>query len=240
MPKFKMVVACGAMALLAADGMAENGAAARGKKAYGRYCVSCHGLDGDGRGYEAQHLDPTPRNFTKGAFKWRTTLSGQIPRDEDLLRTIRDGLYGTAMPPWGALADQDLKDLVAYVKTFSPRFAKETPDPAITIPPQPPNTASSIAAGKQTYETVECGQCHGDGGRGDGPSASTLRDEWGQPIKPHDFTTGNLKCGNAPEDVYRVFITGLNGTPMPSFADSITPDKAWQLVHYVLSLRQKH
>ena len=150
-PKFKIAVACGAMALLAADGMAENGAAARGKKAYGRYCVSCHGVDGDGRGYEAQHLDPTPRNFTKGAFKWRTTPSGQIPRDEDLLRTIKNGLYGTAMPPWGALSDQDLKDLIAYVKTFSPRFAKETPDPAITIPAQPPNDASSIAAGKQTY-----------------------------------------------------------------------------------------
>ncbi len=58
-------------------------------------------------------------------------------------------------------------------------------------------------------------------GRGDGPSASALLDDWEVPIRPFDFTTGNFKFGDSPADVYRTFNTGLNGTPMPSYYDSI-------------------
>ncbi len=58
-------------------------------------------------------------------------------------------------------------------------------------------------------------------GRGDGPSAAALLDDWEVPIRPFDFTTGNFKFGDSPRDVYRTFNTGLNGTPMPSFYDSI-------------------
>ena len=84
---------------------------------------------------------------------------------------------------------------------------------------------------------MQCATCHGDTGKGNGPSAPTLMDDFGHRIEPRDFTRGPLKVGDTPEDLYRTFMTGLNGTPMPSFADSIQPDEAWALVSYVRSLR---
>lgn len=215
----------------------EAAAAQDGQAVYERYCLSCHGPLGDGNGYAARHLDPRPRNFTAGTFKWRSTASGQLPRDEDILRTITDGLYGTNMPSWQALSPGELQDVMAYVKTFSRRFAEEKAAAPIPIPPAPASTPQTVAAGAQVYERMGCAACHGRGGRGDGPSATGLRDDWGYPIAVYDLTSGRLKCGNAPADVYRVFMTGLNGTPMPSFVESLTPEEAWQLVHYILSLR---
>jgi len=58
----------------------------------------------------------------------------------------------------------------------------------------------------------------------------------GNPIVPYDLTEGHIKCGDNGADIYRVFMTGLNGTPMPSFADSISPAEAWDLVHFIQSL----
>jgi len=85
---------------------------------------------------------------------------------------------------------------------------------------------------------VECFKCHGQEGRADGPSASTLTDDNNQPIKPYNFATGTgFKCGTTNEDLYRIFYTGLDGTPMPSFADVIKPDEAWDLVHYLRTLQ---
>ncbi len=76
-------------------------------------------------------------------------------------------------------------------------------------------------------------------GRGDGPSAKTLVNEWGDPDPPFALTKGHMKGGSTGEDLYRVFMTGLNGTPMPSFADTIQPSEAWDLVHYMQSLSVK-
>ena len=45
-----------------------------------------------------------------------------------------------------------------------------------------------------------------------------------------------MKGGTTGADLYRVFMTGLNGTPMPSFVESISPEDAWDLVHYIESL----
>ena len=224
--------------LLAGRAVAETDATAKGGKVYGRYCVSCHGPLGDGEGYAAQHLDPRPRNFTAGKFKWRSTPSGELPRDEDLLRTVTEGIYGTAMPSWYALSPTERRDVISYIKTFSPRFAHQRPTEPLRIPRQPPMTPESITAGAQVYERTQCAQCHGTGGRGDGPASTTLLDDWGRPIRAYDLTRGQLKCGGAPEDIYRVFMTGLNGAPMPSFADSLTPEEAWPLVHFIVSLRR--
>ena len=150
-----------------ADGAPGN--AKRGKVVFERYCVSCHGDQGDGNGEVAEWITPTARDFRQGTFKWRSTPSGSLPLASDLERTIRDGLHGTYMPTWYAIGTRNRLDVIAHIQTFSPRFAKETPDPAIQIPPPPPNTSGSVAAGKQVYEKMECGKCHGDGGRETGP-----------------------------------------------------------------------
>jgi mono/diheme cytochrome c family protein len=216
-----------------------TGHASQGKQIYRRYCVGCHGPDGDGEGENAPYLDPKPRDFTAGTFKCRSTPTGSIPLDEDLFRTIGRGVDTTAMPSWLPLTKQQRADLVAYIKTFSPRFKEEKPDKPVAIPPETPSTPDSIKRGDVIYhETLKCVQCHGETGKGDGPSAFSLRDNKDNPIKPYDFHDGTrFKCGESDADIYRVFMTGLDGTPMPSFIDFVKPDQGWDLVHYVRSLQ---
>ena len=80
--------------------------------------------------------------------------------------------------------------------------------------------------------------CHGELGRGDGTSAPTLKDDWGNPIRPADLTKRwTFRGGPTREDIFRTFTTGLNGTPMPSFAESLTDEERWQLVDYIVSPR---
>lgn len=213
------------------DGVAE------GRKVYVRRCIGCHGDTGDGRGPVAKFLSTKPRVFKDGIFKFRTTLSGSIPTDADLYRTITMGVRGTAMPPWHELTEKDRMYVIQYIKTFSDRFKEETPGDIVVIPPEPPNNADSVARGKLVYAQMKCSECHGDDGKGDGPSASTLRDNWGDAILPRNFTLGGtaMKSGPAPQDIYKAFSTGLDGTPMPSYADFLNPDQRWDLVHYVMS-----
>ena len=218
----------------------EPAAAARGAKAYAKYCISCHGTHGDGRGPTADWIDPRPRNFTTGTFKFRSTASGELPTDDDLLRTVTEGLHHTNMPRWAPLTARERADVVQFVKTLSPRFTAEPAGKPIAIPPRPAFTPALVEQGRAVWGKMQCASCHGDGGKGDGPSASTLRDDWGYAIAPRDFTSGPLKVGDAPEDLYRTFLTGLNGSPMPSFAEAgLTPDDAWALVAYVRSLRRE-
>jgi DMSO reductase family type II enzyme heme b subunit len=203
---------------------------------YSRNCAGCHGEKGDGQGPAAYLLSPPPRDFTVGVYKFRSTPTGEGPTDDDLLRTLKHGVAGTAMPPWDRLPDEDLKLLVSKVRSFATE-----PEPAgspISISPPPSSTPGDVAAGRVAYEQMQCFKCHGEGGKGDGPSADTLKDDWDRPIRPYDFTRGTfaMKGGARPEDVYRTFVTGLDGTPMPSFAESLGEDQRWQLVDYVLSL----
>lgn len=222
---------------------------AQGERVYVTYCVGCHGEKGDGKGPAADMLIVKPRDFTKGLFKFRSTPTGTLPTDEDLYRTITRGVNRTSMPEWSLLPDRERFAVVEYVKGFYPDWSKRGSGHSIYIPPVPADLGSpqSIARGRQLYEMLECGRCHGPEGLGDGPSAKTLApDEWGNPQKPFNFTKGALKSGGAPQDVYRTFMTGLNGTAMPSYAeifdnpdgDSIKPGDAWNLVSYVLSLRK--
>jgi mono/diheme cytochrome c family protein len=226
----------------------EEESLSHGKVLYATYCAGCHGTSGDGKGVAADMLIVKPRDFTSGLYKFRSTPNGTLPTDADLLRTITNGVNRTSMPEWSLLPDQERMALVQYVKSFYPGFKENGPGRPIYVPAPPATLGSpeSVARGRQLYEMLECGRCHGDAGHGDGPSAATLApDSWGNPQKPFDFTKGALKSGAAPEDVYRTFMTGLNGTAMPSYGDvfdepdgdSIKPGDAWNLVSYILSLR---
>jgi mono/diheme cytochrome c family protein len=215
-----------------------TGHARAGAPHYRRFCVGCHGDIGDGEGENAMWLDPKPRNFTLGVFKCRSTPTGTLPTDDDLFNTIARGLITSNMPQWRPITDQDRADLIAYVKHFSPRFASEKPGTPIQIPPEPEVTADRIKAGREVFNRVQCWKCHGVTGRGNGPSADTLTDDQGRPIKPFDFhDTDRFKCGSTDQDLYKIFMTGLDGTPMPSFSDNIKPDEAWDLVFYLRTLQ---
>jgi mono/diheme cytochrome c family protein len=213
-----------------------NATAAAGD--YRRYCVGCHGEMGDGNGEVAQWLDPKPRDFQLAVFKCRSTPTGTLPTDEDLFNTIARGLDRSNMPPWNTFTKQERADLVAWIKHFSPRWQKEKAGEPIQIPPEPEITPERIKAGQEVFGRVQCWKCHGVQGMANGPSASTLTDDLGRPILAYNFTeNARPKCGETDRDIYRMFMTGLDGTPMPSFADNIKPEEAWDLVFYLRTLQ---
>ncbi len=215
-----------------------TGHSAQGAQLYYRYCWGCHGARGDGNGENAPYVTPQPRNFVQGTFKCRSTPTGTLPVDDDLYNSLYRGFNFTNMPSWKTLTVQQRADLVAFIKTFSPRWKTEKPGTPIPIPAEPALTVASIQHGQELFQKLECWKCHGQEGRGDGPSASTLTDSNDQPIRPYNFTSSNRsKCGSTNQDLYRIFMTGVDGTPMPSFADVIKPEEAWDLVHYLRTLQ---
>jgi mono/diheme cytochrome c family protein len=216
----------------------------RGKVVYDTYCGGCHGSDGGGNGPAARWLNPKPRNFQRAAFKFRTTPSGALPTNEDLHRTISRGVFRSSMPAWFLMPETDKVAVIEYLKTFSDRWqnAYEYENP-ITIPDPPEfvGTPESVARGKELYALMKCANCHGESGHGDGPAAADLKDDEGRHIVPFDFTSGVLKGGPGLKDIYRTFSTGLDGTPMPSYFDSLpNDDDRWHLVSYIMSLRGHH
>jgi len=214
------------------------GHSGQGKELYRRYCIGCHGPRGDGNGENAPYIDPKPRNFTQATFKCRSTPTGTLPLDQDLYNSIGRGFDNSNMPSWAPLTDQERINLVAFIKNFSPRWKNDKAGTPITIPAETPVTIQSIQHGHDLYQKLECWKCHGPEGRGDGPSASTLTDSNDQPIRPYNFAEGSrFKCGSTNEDIYRIFMTGVDGTPMPSFADVIQPNDAWDLVHFLRTLQ---
>ncbi len=215
-----------------------TGHASAGKPLYVRYCAGCHGDDGDAQGENAMWVEPKPRDFTAATFKCRSTPSGALPTDQDLYNSVERGFVTTNMPPWIALTPQNRVDLISYIKTFSPRWAGALAPQPITIPPETPATIESILHGRQVFQRLECWKCHGPAGHGDGPSASTLTDSKDNPIRPYNFATGSrFKCGSTNQDLYRIFMTGLDGTPMPSFIDNLEPGEAWDLVHFLRTMQ---
>jgi cytochrome c oxidase cbb3-type subunit 2 len=207
----------------------------RGRAVYHQRCVGCHGTQGDGNGVAATFLSPRPRDFTAAVFKFRSTPSGTLPTDGDLYRTVTRGVRGTAMPTWHELPDKDRLAVVAFIKTFSKRWKDEKPEaPLVATAPAP--GAELVTRGRELYAAAKCWECHGEHGRGDGPSAGQLKDDLDRPIRPTDLTRGQLKGGTHVSDVFRTMTNGLDGTPMPSFADTMGDDERWAISYYVLSL----
>ena len=221
-----------------------------GEWVYRGLCIGCHGVAGDGNGavweladeYAPEHKLPRkPRDFTEAVFKIRSTPSGSFPTDTDLFKSISRGLVADHdMPSFKFLPERDRWAVVAYIKTLSPRWEDEAEyqeDPvSIAEPPLPDH--AMLVAGEGVYERMQCAECHGPLGKGDGPSAPGLEDDAGLPIKPRDFGDATQFVGdNSPKGVYQTFTTGLDGTPMPSFSDFLDEQQRWQLVWYVMSLR---
>ncbi len=228
-----MPVRPGALALLAAVLGLAAGAAGQtpdltaGERVFRDNCAICHGAAGDGLGHAAQHFKTPPRDLTKGRFKFRSTASGQVPTDADLTRTIVQGIPSTGMVPQNHLSDAEVQAVIAFIKSLSPRFASGTPPRVVAIPAAPPATQEAIARGAKIYVKGECAECHGKEARGDGPSAKDLS------IKPPDLTRRPFKSGPTPRDIVRTLLTGLDGTPMPSYYQVLEDDELWDLAYWI-------
>jgi cytochrome c oxidase cbb3-type subunit 2 len=209
----------------------------KGKAVYERYCEGCHGVNGDGDGEYARSMNPKPRDFTSGIFKWTSRPAGSIPTDRDLMITISEGIHGTSMPPWGALKESDRRQVISFIKTFSNRFKKIPSDLETFIYPPPPKTPELIQEGKLIYQRTGCDRCHGMTGKGDGFSAHTLMDDWDNPILPTDFYHGIIKTGSEDWKIYRTIANGLGGTPMPSSVNQLEPNEIWAMVYFIRSLK---
>lgn len=215
---------------LAADAPPEAGP--DGRAIFERSCAICHGAQGHGDGPASGWLSPRPRDLGRGPFRLRSTATGTPPTDADLERTFVRGIAGSAMPGFAGFTPAERAALVAFLKTLLP--SGDAPEPVVL--PEPP-LELDVARGAALYLALGCGDCHGPGGAGDGPSARTLKDDLGRPAPPGDLRRSRrFKAGRAPGDLVRTFLTGMDGTPMPSYLESIAPEDAWHLAGFVVSL----
>ena len=220
---------------------------AYGKEVYQTRCMGCHGVKGDGNGPAATFLfNQRPRNFNLGVFKFRVTQK-PVPTDGDLLRTITRGVRGTAMPAWYELPLNDRIAVIEYIKyelavdRSDPTkpyayFVEEPAGAPLVVGPAPAPSAELINHGKDVWQSAKCWECHGHTGKGDGEKAAGLKDDFGFPVRPANLTSGQFKSGPAVEDIFRTMSTGLSGTPMPSYRDSLSEADRWALAYYILSL----
>jgi mono/diheme cytochrome c family protein len=239
--------------------VAEDERLARGRASYTTYCSGCHGPEGDGEGPAARFLDPKPRDFRKGKVKFASVPAGEMPTDADLFRTITRGLHGTSMPSWQLLPKSEVEDIIAYIKTFTPN--RKPPGATIAIPQDPwiKSPQKGIDAGEKLYHGLAaCMSCHPAyvekpkvveymkaydvpfSSFREKPYESETKDsEWGQPIRPPDFLVDRIKSGTDKAELVRVIASGVGGTAMPSWGQTLDAKQLWGLAYYVESLALK-
>lgn len=92
-----------------------------GRAVYTAQCAGCHGTTGDGKGPAGAHLNPQPRDYRNGVFKFTSTPRGSKPRREDLRRILKYGAKGTSMPAFRFLSEEDTEAVIDYVQALSAR-----------------------------------------------------------------------------------------------------------------------
>lgn len=203
---------------------------AEGARLYGKSCAVCHGDGGRGDGIIASRLLTPPRDFTQAVFKIRSTPSGSLPTDLDLFQTLSRGIHETDMAPYARLSERQRWALVAYLKSLSPRFRAEAPESAIVVPPPPSGRAKLRKRGEALYGLMQCHNCHGPVGRGDGPGALVYATDPGR-VRIRDLARSYFVRGDTPRDIFLTLGTGLDGTPMGAY--ELPSQDLWALAFYV-------
>jgi mono/diheme cytochrome c family protein len=208
--------------------------ALEGYPLYVSQCARCHGLSGkgDGPGAKSPTFSTVPRNLTTGYFRYVSTSNG-VATDDDLRRVIVNGLNGSGMPAFNQPSERQVQSLVDVVD-----FLWKQRPPAgevITVPVRPAPSAALITEGRKLYGD-QCSGCHGAGGRGDGPTADSIKDSFGNPVHPRKLVSEPLKGGSSPAQVYRRIAAGIPGGNgewlMPPFA-ALGPENIWAVISYL-------
>jgi mono/diheme cytochrome c family protein len=218
----------------------------QGRFIFNKNCATCHGKWGDGKGDMSAGMLPRPRSFISGMFKYHSTPAGFLPTNEDLMRTVRQGIPGTAMPSFATLSEKDIHAVTEYLKSFSSKWRKkENYSAPLRLPPLPAwfdhreTLLEHSTKGRELFNGV-CAACHGPKGDGQGPLSGQLKDQWDQACPPSDLRQNALRSGRQLTDIYRVLLTGISATPMPSFADSLNDEQRWDLIAFIAQLRREH
>jgi mono/diheme cytochrome c family protein len=205
-------------------------------------------------------MDPPPRDLRLGVVSFASVPAGGLWRDEDVIRSVRAGLAGTGMRAWTDIPDDELADIVQFLKTLSPRFREELPGEPITPTPDPwkGRQAAALARGRAVYHGLgRCQSCHPayaspaeiqawarQAGvvvepRPDPGQPLEIRSDFGRRLRSTDFRAGPLRAvrpASRTEDLYRSIAAGLGGTAMPTWRGALPEADLWALVHYVDAL----
>ncbi len=210
---------------------------------YDKRCAQCHGAEGEGDGPAADYLYPRPRDFSLGVFKYKTThADSEFPTDDDLRKTIRDGLPGTAMPAWGkVLTAAQIDGLIGMIKEFG-GWDGETPEDLgikpIELGEKVESSPESLARGAKLFKKA-CVQCHGEKGRGNVTSGKNLKDDWGYRIWPRNLTRPETwRWTKTATDVFQRISAGIRGTPMPEHTTTFSIRDRWDVANYAMTLRE--
>jgi len=236
----------------------------RGMQLFRRDCAGCHGDDGKGQAAK-NPAERGPRDLTLGFYKFTSVPDNRLPTDDDLMRTIREGLDGTQMVARPELNSADLHALVQYVKTLSTRWSNEFTGTPIVPEPDPWGVGrrqEAIARGFAVYHGLaQCWTCHPSyvpldrlqelasatlpaGAdsidkaiqfRGDITRSRVVETAYGD-VLPPDFLDDRVRAAKGPEGLYRAIAVGLGGTPMPTWKDQLSSEDLWATVYYVREL----
>jgi mono/diheme cytochrome c family protein len=224
-----------------------------GWSAYVKHCSACHGEEGDGKGVGARFLDPPPRDFGFGRFRFVSTENG-APSGKDLFETIGAGLAGTSMLPFAHLGEDAVWALVDVVQAFRARPIKKRlvaagkegaelaaeltrlttpvlpPDPAA----EPPETYESAARGLLHFR-AHCAKCHAPDATG--RDAPPMKAEEGHDTPPPDLTQGVFRQSPLKKNWFARIRLGLPGSAMPAIPKETLDDRGvWETVHYLRTL----
>lgn len=214
----------------------------QGRSIFKSQCAPCHGNTGRGNGPWGKDMPVQPRNFRVGIFKYRSTPMGFQPTDEDLRRTIKRGVSGTAMPTFAkTLSDRNLNAILVLIKSFSPRWRDpERNTNAIPLAAVPiwfrkgASLEKHKNEGRILFDQI-CVNCHGITGKGDGPLSTGLTNVWGHAAPPADLRLAHHRSGPDRADLFRTISLGLDGTPMVGFRGALRDEQIWNLISFIES-----